>query len=247
MKSKDEKIRKQAESWDGLIDKELTDKPHEIPVKPKDSSLNSTCSLITSAIVGLKPEVAPKLKSGSDTAIRDKVKSTVEGGSYTATVGTNVNNTIQSKINQQSYSVSVGITDTSSITASIKAALKQAMKVKAALKDKNGNLISEWIAQPYAQGGIVSGDLFLANENGVPEMVGRFGNQTAVANTDQIVDGISRGVAIANGEQNALLAQQNELLRSILQKDSSVRLQASAALGRVARQSLNMYSGMTGV
>lgn len=45
-----------------------------------------------------------------------------------------------------------------------------------------------------ASGGFVSsGDLFLANEAG-PEMIGRIGNKTAVANTDQIVESISNGV-----------------------------------------------------
>lgn len=98
-----------------------------------------------------------------------------------------------------------------------------------------------------ANGGFVdSGDIFVANENGVPEMVGSFGHQTAVANNDQIVAGIASGVEAANAEQNALLRQQNALLRGILEKDSSVRIGASAELGRVTRQSLNMYSGLVG-
>ena len=45
----------------------------------------------------------------------------------------------------------------------------------------------------YAQGGFPSGDLFIANEAG-PEMVGSIGNRTAVANNDQIVEAVSRGV-----------------------------------------------------
>jgi hypothetical protein len=89
------------------------------------------------------------------------------------------------------------------------------------------------------------GQLFIAREAG-PELVGNIGNHTAVANNDQIVAGIASGVASANQEQNALLRQQNALLRSILEKDSSVRIGASAELGRVTRQSLNMYSGLVG-
>lgn len=43
----------------------------------------------------------------------------------------------------------------------------------------------------YAQGGFpTSGDLFIANENGKQEMVGRIGNRSAVANQDQIGDAI---------------------------------------------------------
>lgn len=42
-----------------------------------------------------------------------------------------------------------------------------------------------------------SGDLFFANEHGKPEYVGSMGGKTAVANTDQIVEGITIGVARA--------------------------------------------------
>ncbi len=46
----------------------------------------------------------------------------------------------------------------------------------------------------YAEGGFpTSGDLFFANENG-PEMVGRIGNRTAVANNDQITTSITNAV-----------------------------------------------------
>lgn len=93
--------------------------------------------------------------------------------------------------------------------------------------------------------GIPSGDLFIANEAGA-ELVGSINGKTSVANQGQIIEGIQRGVAEANSEQNALLRQQNELLRGILEKDNSVRLNASAALGRVARQSLDMYGSMVG-
>ena len=44
----------------------------------------------------------------------------------------------------------------------------------------------------YEDGGYpTSGDLFFANENGIPEMVGRIGSQTAVANNDQITTSIT--------------------------------------------------------
>lgn len=47
----------------------------------------------------------------------------------------------------------------------------------------------------YATGGFPeSGELFFARENGLPEMVGAIGSRTAVANNDQIVEGISSGV-----------------------------------------------------
>ena len=98
-----------------------------------------------------------------------------------------------------------------------------------------------------AKGGLVqSGDVFIANENGKSEMIGRFGNQTAVANQEQMVEAMARGVEYANSQQNSLLREQNNLLRAILQKDNSVRIGASSALGRVARQSLDMYASAVG-
>lgn len=49
----------------------------------------------------------------------------------------------------------------------------------------------------YATGGFPSvGEAFIASERG-PELVGRIGNRTAVANTDQIVEAVSQGVYAA--------------------------------------------------
>ena len=78
------------------------------------------------------------------------------------------------------------------------------------------------------------------------ELIGSINGKTSVANQQQIIEGIASGVERANSEQNTLLRQQNELLRGILEKDASVRIGASAALGRVARQSLDMYGSLIG-
>lgn len=49
--------------------------------------------------------------------------------------------------------------------------------------------------QGYASGGYpVTAEMFMARENGMPEMVGRIGGHTAVANNDQIVSSVSDGV-----------------------------------------------------
>lgn len=52
---------------------------------------------------------------------------------------------------------------------------------------------------PYlASGGMINtGQMFIARENGITEMVGRIGNRAAVANNDQIVRGIALGVRSA--------------------------------------------------
>lgn len=50
----------------------------------------------------------------------------------------------------------------------------------------------------YATGGYpTSGQLFMARENGINEMVGKIGNHSAVANNDQIVESIQGGVEAA--------------------------------------------------
>ena len=78
--------------------------------------------------------------------------------------------------------------------------------------------------QKFATGGFPeTGQMFIAREAGA-EMVGTIGRRTAVANNDQIVAGIASGVAEANGESNALLREQNSLLRAMLEKESGVYL-----------------------
>ena len=94
----------------------------------------------------------------------------------------------------------------------------------------------------YATGGYPqSGELFWARENGTPEMVGKMGGSTAVANNDQIVSGIASGVASANEESNALLREQNELLRRLLQKEFTAEVSPSAEFGRVVAKSSRLY------
>lgn len=99
--------------------------------------------------------------------------------------------------------------------------------------------ISSVSIEPFASGGFpVSGQMFVAREDG-PEMVGTIGRRTAVANNDQIEAGIANAVASANDEQNALLRQQNELLRAILAKDTGSYLngkKVSETLRKVDRE-----------
>ena len=97
----------------------------------------------------------------------------------------------------------------------------------------------------YAAGGFPdSGELFIAREAG-PEMVGTMGGRTAVANNDQIVEGVAGGVARANTEQNALLRQQNAILTQLLQKSTSIKI-GQREFGEAARDSLNYLTYTTG-
>lgn len=72
-----------------------------------------------------------------------------------------------------------------------------------------------------ANGGFVDeGQLFIAREAGA-EMVGAMGRKTAVANNDQIVEGISAGVSIAN---DGVIAAIYALLNAVEEKDLSVNI-----------------------
>lgn len=94
----------------------------------------------------------------------------------------------------------------------------------------------------FAMGGFPEhGQLFFANEAG-PELVGTIGNRTAVANEGQIEAGIASGVETANAQQNALLREQNELLRAILAKESGVYLD-----GKQIKKSYDRASRSSGV
>lgn len=100
----------------------------------------------------------------------------------------------------------------------------------------------------YANGGFVPrGDLFLANESS-PEFVGSIGNRTAVANNNQIVQGIASGVQHANAEQNMLLREVRDYLRALLNArgDNTVVFAPSVEAGRVVARSLKMYEQTKG-
>lgn len=75
--------------------------------------------------------------------------------------------------------------------------------------------------QYMAEGGFVDeGQLFIAREAGA-EMVGSMGRRTAVANNDQIVEGISAGVSVAN---DGVIAAIYALMNIIEDKDLSVSI-----------------------
>lgn len=103
-----------------------------------------------------------------------------------------------------------------------------------------GNLKFEPIAvdffnvKGYASGGIVSsGEVFIARENGMPEMVGSFGNHTAVANNIQITDAIRQAayegfkMAIAESGGNSggdivVNIEGKEVFRAVQKEEQSI-------------------------
>lgn len=103
-----------------------------------------------------------------------------------------------------------------------------------------GRRVNTGFGGSFASGGFPeAGQLFMANEAGA-EYVGSFGNKTAVANTEQIVQGIARGVSDANQEQNALLRRQNELLFGILQNSGQpIQLDGATILRSTEKAAYN--------
>lgn len=99
-----------------------------------------------------------------------------------------------------------------------------------------------------AEGGVMqSAGLFVANENGVPEMVGRMGHNAAVANNGQIQDGIAQAVLSAFLDTGIL-----DYVRSIAdssertaRKDFSLGRPGSEA-GRWVSRSLEAYEAVRG-
>lgn len=95
----------------------------------------------------------------------------------------------------------------------------------------------------FASGGFPdAGQLFIAREAGA-EMVGSMGGHTAVANNDQIVEGIREGVEAAMERQNQLLRRQNELLQALLEKEGSAEVNVSSFYQAVNRT--NQRNGKT--
>lgn len=95
----------------------------------------------------------------------------------------------------------------------------------------------------FASGGFPdAGQLFIAREAGA-EMVGSLGGHAAVANNDQIVEGIREGVEAAMERQNQLLRRQNELLQALLEKEGSAEVNVSSFYQAVNRT--NQRNGKT--
>lgn len=79
--------------------------------------------------------------------------------------------------------------------------------------------------------------MFMAGENGVPEILGTVGGKTAVAGGQEIT-GIRDAVYSTSQQEIALLKQQNQLLQGILEKEFGV---TQDQIGRSARKYAREY------
>lgn len=250
MNSKNKNVREAAKQWHDIINGETskpteagTPKANESKVKKEGKKaygwLKAELQKVITTNVQNSQTKIEKIKKEVDNAI-EKERTTKAKLAQESILE------LQRKVNEAVKEANVNV----DVEAKLSNKEKFKEEVHSAFKKafNNINLGNGITLLEKAGGGFVqSGQIFMARENGLPEMVGTMGNTTAVANNDQIVEGIANGVAAANAEQNALLRQQNQLLLSILQKTGNVTIGASSALGRVVNQSLQLYGNMTGV
>lgn len=95
-----------------------------------------------------------------------------------------------------------------------------------------------------ASGGFVpnSWTMFMAGENGIPEMLGTVGGKTAVAGGVEIT-GIKDAIYATNQQEMELMRQQNALLQGILQKEFGI---TTSDIGRAAQSYNQDYKKRTG-
>lgn len=130
--------------------------------------------------------------------------------------GTMLSNAVSGTLSSNAYSkgYSYGSSLSRGFSAGFKSSSLPKVNYNINYTHINGNRVPTSIypytsyVKPYAQGGFLnSGELFLARENGLTEMIGRIGNRGAVANNQQIVEGIEAGVA--RGMMAAMSATSN--------------------------------------
>jgi len=195
------------------------------------SKLSSFLSTLNTALTAYK-----NLMISAFSSAVNQINSILEGIKTSYTVNVNVN--VQTK---QTTSNSFGGGESRGGGASRSfATVETTNAVKSAL-----TAAKSLLGKAAGDALIPTGQMFIAREAG-PELVGTMGNHSAVANNMQIVEGIRAGVAAGNDREVALLREQNDLLRQLLSKDTTVKITPSAALGRVTAQSTQMYQRVTG-
>lgn len=140
-------------------------------------------------------------------------------------IGQNISSGIASGVRSYGYLVSNAINDVTSGYSS-------------GTRSYGGTSLNRSRSVPmYASGGFPrTGEMFIAREAG-PELVGQIGNRTAVANNDQIIDGI----ASANqGVINAVMAIGAMITKAVNDKDTATYLD-----GRQVSKGLYKYNKQT--
>lgn len=210
----------------------------ELVTGSSQESGNNGIGFWASVSASLKKAInAKELVNGS---IQEAGNTSVPVG-VNATAGTKIKST--DLVDNKTVKINAELSNADDFKKALKEALKVKLNIKATVNDKTSK-IGTIGAYTEAQGGIggvldMPGQLFIAREAG-PELVGTMGGHNAVANNQQIVEGIQSGVAQANQEQNVLLGQIVNGVYKLLQKD--ITISPSVALGQVMARSADMYA-----
>ena len=246
MNSQNEDIKKTAKKWAELMGIEIRGGDYKVKPTVDDNSKPTIQGKIANFISGTNGKVT-KIDAEVPESAKTAVKNTIAGISAVVNPKANVTQTVKDGVKSEFETIKPTVSVTANANVKFNDIKGAFVKALGNVQSYLGNILMGKITFKSGGGLVDSGDMFVANENGIPEMIGRFGNQTGVANTDQIVAGISKGVADANDEQNYLLREQNALLRAILEKEGSSGIPgASAAFGRTVARSLDMYNGLVG-
>ena len=104
------------------------------------------------------------------------------------------------------------------------------------LSTSGGRISFKTTVSAYADGGFPDrGEMFVANENGA-EYIGAIGNRTAVANNDQIVKGITYGVASGNDPVVAAIYGMAAQIVSAIEENSGNITIGDEVIGRAAKR-----------
>ena len=157
------------------------------------------------------------MKNVADTQAKNLTNMSKDVATYTKTSTQNY-----ARVQNAARNVALGAAGALVITGAVAAASMSGGSTGNVLADLNPLRLAAGFAKLKADGGFLqSGEAFIARESG-PEMVGRIGNRTAVANNDQIVAGISHGVEDANvGVVNAINAMAMQIVTAIRQNGGS--------------------------
>lgn len=211
-----------------------------VKVSPQANVTKGYTDTIANATKGRSLSVTPTV--AGEPAYTQKVANLVKGKGLPITPSlTNMgtyNNAVNSATSTRTLTVNAKLNADKS---QFNRAISDAMKGASAKISVNvgGSTLASGQVSTYAQGGWPEvGELFISKEAG-PELVGTIGGNTAVANNDDIVQGIQGGVERANSEQNELIRQQNSILMKLLNKELTIS--PSVALGQVMARSAALY------
>ena len=164
--------------------------------------------------------ITEAIKGIVDTAIEIKnngVKDTLKDFANSLKGSVNPFNDFFSKTNGSNIGKDFGKGIASGIVSALKNYNYPSIKLTEPSIFGTSNTVKSFSISVKGNGGFVdSGELYIARENGISEMIGRIGSHTAVANNDQIVEAVASGVARAN-----MATQKNTKIEIVAEGDSS--------------------------